>query len=117
MRGRRLWLFGLSGIAVLAGADAARATFQPALFYDPPLIRVLDYFSHNSEEHVVIRRDGADFTFENLAPGSPFTQAAGSDKGCTFSAVSRCPVAGIERMVAFLGPMDDSLDIGLGRSA
>jgi Ca2+-binding RTX toxin-like protein len=69
-----------------------------------------------SQELVVIRRDGPNFTFVNNG-FSPFMVDPESDPGCVASAVSTCPVAGVRRMVVLLGPMDDSLDINLGRSS
>jgi Ca2+-binding RTX toxin-like protein len=107
----------IAGVAMaLFATSAARATFQPELYYKPPLIRVFDNVQHLSVEDVLIRRSGNLFGFENLS-GSPFLIDPASDPGCVGSSVSTCPVAGVERMKVFLGPMDDSLDINLGRSA
>ena len=97
-------------------APQAHATFQPELYYKPPLIRVLDHEGHMSQELVVIRRGGANFTFVNNG-FSPFLINPESDPGCVGGDPATCPVAGVERMVVLLGPMNDSLDIDLGRSA
>lgn len=106
----------IAAALTLSGAAIAEATFQPTIYYKPPLIRVLDHSDHLSQEFIVIRRAGAKFTFENEAL-SPFAMEPGSDPGCEFAAVATCPIKGVERMVVLLGPMNDSLDISLGRSA
>ena len=100
----------------LLTATVAWATFQPTVLYDPPFIKTIDYQSHDSIEEVVVRRDGADFTFTSSP--TPFTMAPGSEPGCEFIPNGiACPRAGVETIVVRLGALDDSADVDLGASA
>lgn len=98
------------------GVGVALATFQPNIFYDPPLIKVTDIASHNSTEVMTIRRDGPNFTFHNeISP--PMVDPA-SEPGCEpQGGVIACPRAGVEKIIVLLGNMDDTASIKLGDSA
>ena len=98
------------------GVGVALATFQPNIFYDPPVIKVTDIASHNSVENMTIRRDGPDFTFHNeISP--PMVDPA-SDPGCeSKGGAVACPRAGVEKITVRLGNMNDAADIRLGKSS
>ena len=107
---------GLTIAATLSiGVGVALATFQPDVLYKPPVIKAIDHEGHMSVEDVVIRREGSDFTFDSSP--SPFKIHAQSDPGCVDAAKVSCPRAGVEKVVALLGAMNDSADIDLGKSA
>ena len=103
-----------AGFTLLAGV--ASATFQPTVLYDPPLLKLLDHPSHQSQEDIVVRRDGQLFTLTN--PFAPPVADPASEPGCEPipNGVS-CPRTGVQRIVVLLGAMNDSADVGLGRSA
>jgi hypothetical protein len=114
MRGRLT--LGIALAALFAWAGVALATFQGTVLYDPPLLKLTDFSGHMSEENVIVRRDGPDYTL--TATPSPPTIDGDSDPGCEFiSGGVSCPRAGVERIVILLGGIDDSADIDLGASA
>jgi len=106
----------LSGVLALVAAGVAWATFQPAVLYDPPLLKLLDHPSHNSQEEITVRRDGADFVLTN--PFAPPMVDPASAPGCEEAGNSvSCPREKVKKVVILLGAMSDSADIDLGRSA
>jgi hypothetical protein len=114
MRGKLT--LGIALAALLASAGVALATFQGTVLYDPPLLKFTDFSGHMSEENVIVRRAGADFTM--TASPSPPTIDGDSDPGCEFTSGGvSCPRAGVERIVILLGGIADSVDIDLGASA
>jgi hypothetical protein len=103
---------GIASVIVLTTAAAAWATFQPSLVYDPPKIVALDHPEHDSAENVTVRREGSAFTFASTP--TPFQT---NSPECEITTVVSCPRAGIERIVVFLGTLDDQADIDLNASA
>ena len=103
---------GITSVIVLTTAAAAWATFQPSLVYDPPKIVARDHPEHDSAENVTVRREGSAFTFASTP--TPFQT---SSPECENTSVISCPRGGIERIVVFLGTLDDQADIDLNASA
>lgn len=103
---------GIASAIVLVTAGTAWATFQPSLVYDPPKIVALDHPEHDSEESVTVRREGSAFTFDS----SPIPFLTNSPE-CEGTDPISCPRGGIERIVIFLGTLNDQADIDLDASA
>ena len=103
---------GIASVIVLASAAAAWATFQPSLVYDPPKIVALDHPEHDSAENVTVRREGSAFSFDS--DPTPFQTTSPE---CEVTSVVSCPRGGIEKIVVFLGTLNDQADIDLDASA
>ncbi len=109
-------IFGVSLAALLASAGVALATFQGSVLYKPPLLKFTDFSSHNSQEDVIVRREGSDLTITSF-PAPPNIDPA-SDPGCeSISGGVSCPRQGVEKLLVLLGGAVDSADIDLGASA
>jgi RTX calcium-binding nonapeptide repeat (4 copies) len=110
---------GTVATAVLVGSAAlaavAHATFQPALIYQPPVVKAVDYELHNTIENMEIEANGRYAIAYRNAPAS-FGISPKSDPGCGFTDGGvTCPAAGVKRLIVKLGPMNDSAVVDLGR--
>jgi hypothetical protein len=101
---------------VLAFAPSALATYVPAVNYQPPKITFVDQIEMGSSEDATIAKDGHDYVFSNPIGVS---KHANSQPGCDKNTAVdyHCPVAGITKIVAKLGAMNDQLSIDLGSKA
>ena len=109
-------MVGLTLFAGLTLSVPALATNIPVVHYDPPKIRFQDQSGTPSIEDVTISKDGQEYVFTTPSGSG---QAPGSEPGCTDSVntMYRCPVPGIQKIVANLGELDDTASIDLGSKA
>ena len=112
---------GTAVVATLAAWGAmpavASATTQPAVVYQPPVLKAVDYKLHNSIENMVVEPNGRYALALSNAPTS-FAISPESDPGCGYATAGvTCPAAGLKRLILQLGPMSDSGKVDLGRYA
>ena len=106
--------FGL--LAVLVFAPSALATYIPVVNYQPPKIIFIDQMEMGSTEDATITKDGHQYAFSNpIGVGKHASSKPGCDKNT--GNPYHCPVAGITKIVAKLGAMNDQLSIDLGSKA
>jgi Ca2+-binding RTX toxin-like protein len=107
---------GLALLAALMLAPSAQATYVPAVKYTPPKILFVDQLEMGTTEDVEIKKDGRDYVFTNPIGTSPHPQ---TEPGCDTNTEMNyhCPVAGITKIVAKLGALNDEAYIDLGSKA
>jgi Ca2+-binding RTX toxin-like protein len=103
-------------LAALVGASSAFATYIPSVNYQPPKIVLVDQQEMGSTEKGSITKQGSAYVFSNWIG---VTKHPNSKPGCDKNTSDNyhCPVAGITKIVAQLGAMDDTLSIDLGSKA